>query len=484
MLKTVNLIVCAAIACFTFIMVVYKAWSCSFTHDEAYSFLNYASMSSIDILSFKRPYTNSHILNTLLMKWSSNIFGDSELSLRLPNVLSFIPYLYFSYHLLKQLKNQWLLIPAFVLMVANPFLLDFFSLSRGYGLAISLIITSMYFYAKYLSQKKWKYHAFSLIFGGLSVLANFTSLYFLTMLLSLHFIITIVSYYWDDEKKERSFTKHFWLKNRTTLVFIIIYSLVMFEPFRRLAKLTIDFGGTTGIWKDTVMSLIDETNYGNSNYLLGLTWQVLIIITIIGSISFWIFNLFTKKKKALFSNVLFFYVQGIFAGIIIQCILLHHLNATPYLTDRMAIFLAPLFLLSFVLLIDQIKFKITAIPIFIFSTLLLLHTVTSFNIPYYRFWSYEANNREMLSRLKIEHDKTNKPQIQLGISWYFEPSLNYYRIKNELSWLKPLNRKRLQPADDYCYILWEDSAWVNNNSKYLLIESYPISSTSLYKVVQ
>jgi hypothetical protein len=435
----------------------------------------------MDILSFKKPFTNSHILNTLLMKWSGSVFGHSELALRLPNVLSILPYMYFGFLLLQELKNKWLVIPGFIMLVANPFLLDFFSLARGYALAISFIISSVYFYSRYIKTQRNLFYLLALITGGISVLANFISLYYLAMLVGMHFIFTLINF-WSDENKNKSWLNYFYKKNKMGLYFFPVYGLIMFEPLRRLSALPLDFGGTQGLWQDTAMSLIYKIAYEFQWSGFVPVLQVLIYITLPGIFIFWILVFIHRKKEKFSSVFLPIFIQAAFIGILCLSYLLHITRGTQYLTDRMALFLAPIFWLSFIFLADQVKWKIWAIPTYVISIILGIQTCFCFSSDYYFFWETDASNQQMLARLQTEQ-KTNQPdQIQLGISWYLEPSLNYYRTTLHLTWLKPLTRDRLQPGDHYCYILWEDSNWVTNHQKYQLLETYPLSKTSLYKV--
>src|SRR5882672_8620191 len=78
-----------------FAYVALRAYHLSFTHDES---LSYTILKGNESL---KNTANHHVLNTYLMECCSWAFGGSELSLRLPNVLSFFVYLFCSYKLLK-----------------------------------------------------------------------------------------------------------------------------------------------------------------------------------------------------------------------------------------------------------------------------------------------------------------------------------------------------------------------------------------------
>lgn len=134
-----------------FIYVVIRANNLSFTHDES---LSYAIL-------FDNPMAiqtaNNHILNTLFMWLSSLFFGNSEIALRLPNILSFGLYLYASFVIFKETKNAWLMALGSCLILLNPFLIDYFSLARGYGISLGCMMLSLYFFLR----NGFNYHTFN-----------------------------------------------------------------------------------------------------------------------------------------------------------------------------------------------------------------------------------------------------------------------------------------------------------------------------------
>jgi hypothetical protein len=110
-------------------IVVTQAALIPFTYDEAYSYLHYArSWHGFADVSI----ANNHYLNSFLMRLSSFFLGSEPFVLRLPNVLSFYIYSAVAYWVSRKLEMAAF---SFAALVANAYLLDFFSLSRGYGIA-------------------------------------------------------------------------------------------------------------------------------------------------------------------------------------------------------------------------------------------------------------------------------------------------------------------------------------------------------------
>src|SRR5213078_1005757 len=72
--------------------VIVRAIMLPVTHDESNTCLIYSTMSVHDIVTYAVPVPNNHILNTLLIKFFSGLFGMHPLPVRLPNILGFILY--------------------------------------------------------------------------------------------------------------------------------------------------------------------------------------------------------------------------------------------------------------------------------------------------------------------------------------------------------------------------------------------------------
>jgi len=119
--------------CAVFAVIVIKAASADLTWDEAWTFLHYGR----DPLGFTRlDLANDHPLNSVLVWLSTWLLGNSELIIRLPNVLAGGLYLAVTARLVRRVRLKWL---AFAVCALQPYLIDYFSLARGYGLAVALV---------------------------------------------------------------------------------------------------------------------------------------------------------------------------------------------------------------------------------------------------------------------------------------------------------------------------------------------------------
>ena len=109
-----------------------------------------------------------------------------------------------SWAILKDIRNPWFRLGGFILLNTNPFVLDFFSLARGYGLAGGLMMASLYCLMRYMQSPKntglWL--ALCYISAGLAAMANFT---WLNYMLSMTGVVLLWAVYAQIKLGKRSF---------------------------------------------------------------------------------------------------------------------------------------------------------------------------------------------------------------------------------------------------------------------------------------
>lgn len=136
------------------IYVLIRVFTVSVIHDEAITFfISLKDFSSIfNFTSLGAFAVNNHLLNTLLIKLFAAIFGEFQFFLRFPALLGFCLYLWFSVKISRLVfVKQWV-IWAVIALTLNPFVLDFFSLARGYSLGLGLLMGCLYFFFKSLEK--------------------------------------------------------------------------------------------------------------------------------------------------------------------------------------------------------------------------------------------------------------------------------------------------------------------------------------------
>jgi hypothetical protein len=453
------------------VYVILKAQQASFTHDESFTYLDYVHQSFMDIISYKTPYTNNHILNTVLMKYAEELWGSSELVLRLPNILACAIYLVYGFRLLKRMPLV-MVFPAFLCLICHMQLCDFFSLARGYGLSFAFMLMSLYHLIRYFDKPESKQLIF---FQAGSLLAIFGNFSLINVYLSA--LVTYNMICWYRTTLHSSAPRYrFFRENRIHLWALLIFVAVLYEPIRRISKQgMLHFGGKEGFLENTFGSLIGgafyETPLGMPLYTtIKICMFLLVLIT--GLLIGW--QMFRKNRRFFEQHIALCTMWLILMGIVVLSYLQHYLIRNDFYGGRFALFIYPLVMLNLLFLLDYLY----RIRVRVFSTslvyglgaLLALNFSLNTNLSFYKDWKYDAGTKTVMTILAEDHAKqpaTGK-KVSLGINWIFEPSTNFYRYTRDLSWLKKTHRKGAKAGDDYYYLFRSDTNAYLANGKPLL----------------
>ena len=120
--------------------VIARALHVPITYDEATSFSRYVDADPMALADFATA--TNHLLNSALTRAAVTVFGSAPWVLRLPNVLAGIAFLAVATAFARRTVHPTIGAAGAVLLATNPYLLDYFALSRGYGLAIGLLSAS------------------------------------------------------------------------------------------------------------------------------------------------------------------------------------------------------------------------------------------------------------------------------------------------------------------------------------------------------
>ena len=445
--------------------IIYKASTTSFTHDESYTYTHYVHQGFMDIVSYKTPYTNNHILNTVLMKYCELLFGSSELSLRLPNILAFILYSIFIILLLYKYIPK-LMFPFYLLMVLNPHLLDFFALARGYGLSFAFLLMSLYYLSLYFTSKQNKHLILFNVGAFLAVMSNFSLLNYYVAALIVYNIVSYVVLKIDSTSNNY----HFYKQNKINIVSVILSGMVLYEPLRRISKMSLlDFGGKNGFMEDTVGTAIYSFFY--EMYVTPFLENIfkVFIVSVVALTLIIILKAIVQRNITLFNaHISLVLINLILIAIVAITIAQHLILGNDYYIHRFALFFYPIFILNFIFLLNyffQLS-KTTSVSIsYLCASLALFNIYINHNTGFYKDWKIDSDVKSMMQNLVLEHEKYPNKNIRLGINWLFEPGVNFYRYTWDLKWLNPAHRRGISKYDDYFYILNTDKEYMDLSNK-------------------
>jgi hypothetical protein len=466
--------------------VLLRAWQMSFFIDESFSFTHFVLDSYRAIITYRIPDANNHVINSICMKLCSSLFGNGELSLRLANVMSFPVYAAFAWLLLDDIEDKIVRVRAYLMLILNPFLLDFFSVARGYGMSEAMMMASLYYLVQLLRQQLY-YLVPSILFfffGMLAVLCNFTLLnwFLLSIVLAGARMIYLVV-----------MRRHQW-KMYTTAFFAGMVLLVPPAGYVGviIVKLykagVLGYGGDEDFWQDTVNSLVKGMLYGQSySYFMEGVMQVSVIGALL--VALLIFSYWFRKRRQFFQKygllwICFSLLGGLFGVIELQ----HYLFGSPYVIQRTALFFVPLF----TLLIIQLLYVLASRALWgkyitmALALLTLVHFAFSANLKYVYIWKFDADTKQAMSDLEKIHEKETA-NIVLQPYWQQVSTADFYRYTKNCTWLQPVKSlgraSQMSFAEDYYY--WpKDSLYLFKAHPLQIVKEYPLSGMLLLRNLQ
>lgn len=444
--KKLNFII-FLIGLFLFAYTLSRAYLLSFTRDESCTYLEYVRKGVFVLSHYNTTSANNHILNTWLMELSSKLFGVNEFTLRLPNLMAHILYIFYSAKLVGKMNNKILIIGGFIILNLNPFLLDFFSLARGYGLSIALMMASLYYSYKYISEKTTYRSAFiSLLFASIALISYFIMLNYILIVVLIFLIINLKR---NEDKKEK-IKSSLIIISPLLILFFVIPIMLQLKHFNALS-----FGGKEGFWKATVESLILATLYDSPMQRLLFIFESFVIVILLSSLILEIVNITNKNIQ---KHSFFIFILTITLLIFTLNYLQNKFFGIAFLGGRYALIYFPLFALLMIFLFNTLFQKSKKIISGLFIVFVLFF-ITNFSIAanfhYTNNWVDDADKKNMINYLSKNKKEisTERNNITMGLSLPFETTINFYRTIYHLSWLnETTGDDAFHPLYDYYFL--------------------------------
>ncbi|MEM6967403.1 MAG: hypothetical protein AAF573_21745, partial [Bacteroidota bacterium] len=366
-----------------------RAHLLSFTCDEASTYFSHLPRSVFQCFYSEVCWSdaNNHLLNTFLMQVSTGIFGVSEWTLRLPNLFGHFLFLVFSTLLVRRFSsNFWVGLAGFCLLNFNPYLLEFFSLARGYGLGIGWMMMSIYFLMRWIEEPKWTLGMYCYVGAIFSVLSNFVFLNYWASLCAV--FILLIFFEKIGLKKALDFR---WLSLPFVSAIVLFFLLV--KPIQFLRNKGEFVFGKESFW-DSFEGLV-RVSLMSQGYLhpytthtfIGIAISLLIFSTLYG------FYHYGKNQKQLISKIHFAAVL-LLALLLLGVFVQYYLLDVKFLEGRKATMLLPLFGLNVYVLLQQLYhrgfLKLVTIFSIGISTFSFVHFQRTFDLQETIEWSYDA----------------------------------------------------------------------------------------------
>ncbi|MBN2616194.1 MAG: hypothetical protein JXR71_10930 [Bacteroidales bacterium] len=463
--KSIQNLLLYAVSLALIVYVALRADLLSFTHDESLTYT----------ILLGNPHwvhtTNNHLLNTFLMNLFYHLFGDGEFVLRLPNVLAFGFYLWGSISILKKLNNLWVSLLAMALLWFNPFVLDFFSLARGYGLSLGMLMMSLSFLLNIsLAQPETKTFLrsffFVFLFGGLAVTANLGVINYLLIIIAIYLVrgfLLLRSGKMASSKQKRGYFSI--LLFALAILFFCVRWIWLLRASHQFYFGAQSFNGTlfgliTGSY---YFAQLPSWVYPSIKYLL----------------LFFLFSgiFLIVARRAYLSRLSMIAVVNLLMilGLFLEHVLFH----SNYPPGRTALYFVPLMGLFICCLFADLFVRFPSVKVIwiIFSLLMVLplswHLLDSLNLKYTRNWRYDAATKAAMMRVKKE-TRNDPNRATISNNWLFEPAINYYMHSRHIQ-IDSANRSGVHFDTRFIYKFNSDSC----PQHYQVLEAYRDVNTVL-----
>lgn len=465
----------ASLICFVY--VICRAYAIPLTYDEIWTIESLFDRTASDIFTYKELGSNSHLLNSLCIWFfhqnEAQLQWSEPLLYRLPNVLAFLLYAWFTIRLMRSLPAGRLQVMAFVLCFCNPFLLEFFSLARGYGLALAFTSASLYYLNQFRLQSS-STPTLTLIWASFAVLANFTWLNFYLVLLP-------VLVYLGWTKTSRVYiSRSFWAG--LALPSLILVAIIL-KPIIKLRQGDeLWYGGQTGLVYDTFTSLfLGVMGFETVDRIAHLVLLAIFFLLVL----FPVIYLRQRKEVMPFLQSAAFMFMLLFVLLSLSSILQNILFKTPFLVERTAlVFLLPLLwlLLTSCELTRDKKYGTVAS-----SGLAILSLATVFNFMYRAnfthsySWPFDARSEAVMDYLNKQGEQT-KDTIHLNFSWIMNVSLKHAAQTNNFPWVHLMEGDAGHAKMDYYYMYTNNREYAGYNgyNAYSALPDSIFRDTALY----
>lgn len=428
------------------VIIAVRAHLMPITHDEVATWALYLSENLFGCISNPKCWgtANNHWLNSFLMQCSTAVFGEEVWALRLPNILA--GGLYFLCAALicsRYLKTHSLQLAGFLLLTAHPYLLDFFSLARGYGMMTAGIIWGIFGLLRYGEDFRPKWLIISILSFILAVLSNFLALvpwaaggicWFLWILFF---------------RKNNLIIRHglYWVLS------VLLLLILLYFPIKTLAgndEFKWGAGSVLATGVDLMVNLLYSKKYLGEKSAEYFWWIITCLIVFITFLSFVI------RTKEIRFRILFLFMM--LAVNILLIMINKEITGAQSPVGRKSIYLIPYIFGILALGLYYLGEKTTGIITgYIISGLMIWHLINTLHIKSNREWYYDAYYPELFSAILPEGSESDS--VYLSSTWIFQPALHFYQKTDSLPiggipYQRPLI---IDPAYDYYYVELQDT---------------------------
>jgi hypothetical protein len=405
---------------------VYRAATQSIVHDEAFAFLSFLNSGWRQIY-FEYNAAN-HILFSFLAKLSITVLGVSEFSLRFPSVIAGFVLMLGVWRILEFAPSPAVRWTAYLAVALHPLLLDFSIAARGYGLAVALLT-----WAVWLAMSR-RYIASGLTLG-LAMSAN--------LVVAFPAAGLIFSVFVQKDTRE-------WRRKSVMALSAAAVTLILYAGVLSTANRAMFYAGVSSL-RDAIQNLLITSLLVAPNHgILTAAWEfnllefgllpAILVCIAIATMAAW-----NRDRRELLIPVLTFFAASL------AVLAAHRVISLVYPSDRTGLPWILLFTLAWALAAGaHAWFRCASLAL---GALLVIQFATQFHTSYFSTWWYDRPMKSIARRLAEDTRGRRFASVAVGATWIHQPALEFYRLHNRITTLRPIERLDDTPIDGADYLI-------------------------------
>ncbi len=449
-----------------FAINVYRAATQSITHDEGVTYENFvAAPWSVVLNSYD---ANHHVLHTIVCKVFVDLLGVSPLTLRLASVLSGLLYFYAVFRISEGVFGPgWYLLLSALLLSLNPYLLDFQSAARGYGMAVAFFFLALWEMLEWLREPQPRRLIRAGIALGLSIGANLV-LAPPSAGLALMFLVAV----WNQRRSfqptvtvSKKGTKKETLNPFPTLGqalvrFVLplagIAALIDLSPLSNSSGQQFYVGAAT--LRAGAESIVRSSLQPAPDWLIAAL-ALVVLPAVIAAAALVAWRAVSKWTTSTPLERVISLTGGCMLIAFIALVAAHLLFDVPYPEGRTGIYWIPMLTFSG-LALAKLWERATVFLAAPMAACIAMYLV-QFRVSYYVDWPYDRDSRAIANLIR-DHKAATDRKVVIEGSWQLEPSINFYRVSDHLDWVAEVERATPKPGADFYLLLAQDAHFVND----------------------
>ena len=444
-----------------FCYCVARAHIQSITIDEADTYLVWVSRTDP---SHWLAASNNHILNSLLMRFSTTVFGVNHLSIRLPALLGCAGYLFGCLRLCRVVFTR----PAsrlvvYLALTCNPFILDYLIAARGYGLALACLVfqvlCGLHIMVKARLERAPHFGGYLYgcsVFSALGFAANFSFAIVFTVALMIPLAAALC----------RQRTIRILLQAIIPACAIVLFMCASALTNWNTIELIYGAHSLSETFHSIVRSSFDELNPYLVNPLLlrSLRWlpaPLALALFVCGSFMLGAMVLLKRRTSDTANAWLWnccLYSCGILGGALLGHAMLHAFFGVLLPFERTALFIVFLItvIIGCILEVSQdMRWPLMRAGTTVVRTLLVVcvgYFLLCARLTYFREWRYDADTRSVYDRLAYLYHRYGIADVPSH--WRYNSCLSFYASSSGREALRLVDRNTPYPKGRRAYVLY------------------------------